>query len=162
MTLREDTIRRGDGSQVIYGVVEKPDFAVIVPLQSGQLYLVEQYRYPVGKRSWEFPQGFRGSGIIDPASLAQAELREETGLSSGSMIFAGHLFLAYGYSDQGYNVFLASDLEQEERKLDQEEQGLIARPFAIDSVKEMILNGVIKDATTVAAFGLLRLKGLLS
>jgi len=162
MSLREDIIRRADGSQGIYGVIQKSDFAVIVPVQSGQLYLVEQYRYPVGKRYWEFPQGSWESARTDPISLAQAELREETGLSSGSMIHAGHLFLAYGYSNQGYNVFLATDLEQQERQLAQEEQGLIASPFSIDAVEKMILDGAIKDATTVAAFGLVRLKGMLS
>lgn len=32
MTVREDGVRRADGSEGIYGVVEKPDFAVIIPL----------------------------------------------------------------------------------------------------------------------------------
>jgi ADP-ribose pyrophosphatase len=73
----------------------------------------------------------------------------------------GHLYLGYGYSTQGYNVFLASELEFYEAKLDPEEQGLIAKSFKIAEVKRMVLNGIIKDATTVAAFGLLQLKGYL-
>jgi hypothetical protein len=32
MRVREDMIRRRDGSSGIYGVVEKPDFVVIVPV----------------------------------------------------------------------------------------------------------------------------------
>jgi ADP-ribose pyrophosphatase len=48
MRVREDTIRRRDGSIGIYGVVEKPDFVVIVPVEDdGRVHLVEQYRYPV-------------------------------------------------------------------------------------------------------------------
>ncbi len=31
MRVREHAIRRRDGSECIYGVVEKPDFVVIVP-----------------------------------------------------------------------------------------------------------------------------------
>ena len=51
MRVREDMIRRRDGSSGIYGVVEKPDFVVIVPVEDdGRLHLVEQYRYPVKGR----------------------------------------------------------------------------------------------------------------
>ena len=58
MRVREDTIRRRDGSIGIYGVVEKPDFVVIVPVEDdGRVHLVEQYRYPVKGRYWELPQG---------------------------------------------------------------------------------------------------------
>lgn len=46
MTVREDAVERGDGSRGIYGVVEKPDFAVIAAIQDGRVHLVEQYRYP--------------------------------------------------------------------------------------------------------------------
>ena len=57
MTVREDKVVRADGSTGIFGVVEKPDFAVIAALGPSGLYLVEQYRYPVEGRFWELPQG---------------------------------------------------------------------------------------------------------
>ena len=48
MRVREDAIRRRDGSEGIYGIVEKPDFVVIVPVEDdGRIHLVQQYRYPV-------------------------------------------------------------------------------------------------------------------
>ena len=40
MTVREDDIIRADGSAGIYGVVEKPDFAVTAAVQDGIIYLV--------------------------------------------------------------------------------------------------------------------------
>jgi ADP-ribose pyrophosphatase len=56
MRVREDTIRRRDGSSGIYSVVEKPDFVVIAPVEdNGRLHLVEQFRYPVRGRYWELP-----------------------------------------------------------------------------------------------------------
>lgn len=161
MTVREDRIQRADGSPGLYGVVEKPDFAVIAAVRAGQLYLVEQYRYPVRQRFWELPQGSWEGQTVDPLSLARAELREETGLVAGSMQHAGRLFLGYGYSTQAYDLFLATDCEQQATDLDAEEQGLVARPFDIATVQAMVCDGRIQDATTVAAFGLLRLKGLL-
>jgi len=54
--LREDQIQRPDGSEGIYSYLEKLDFALIIPVKDGGFHLVEQYRYPVRARSWEFPQ----------------------------------------------------------------------------------------------------------
>jgi ADP-ribose pyrophosphatase len=161
MSVREDAIVRADGGAGIYGVVEKPDFAIIAAIKGRSLYLVEQYRYPVRGRFWELPQGSWEGQLVDPLVLAKAELREETGLIAGSMLHAGRLFLAYGYSPQAYDLFLASDVELGETQLDAEEHGLISRAFEISAVEAMIINGTIVDASTVAAFGLLRLKGLL-
>jgi hypothetical protein len=32
LTLREDRIERGDGSPGLYSVIEKPDFALVIPM----------------------------------------------------------------------------------------------------------------------------------
>jgi ADP-ribose pyrophosphatase len=157
MTVKEDRIQREDGGTGIYGIVEKPDFAVIAAIEDGQVYLVEQYRYAVGLRFWELPQGSWEGSSISPCDLARAELREETGIIAHTMEHIGHLLLAYGYSNQGYDIFLASELEHTSQELECEEHGLTVRPFAISEVESMIVEGRIKDATTVAAFGLLKL-----
>jgi ADP-ribose pyrophosphatase len=161
MRVREDEIERADGSRGIYGVVEKKDFAAVVAVGDGAVHLVEQYRYPVGARYWEIPQGSKESGGVEPIELARAELREETGLVADSMTLVGTLFQAYGYSTQRCLVFIATGLAQGEAEREPEEAGMISRPFAIAEVERMIAEGAIPDATTVAAFGLLRLKGLL-
>lgn len=161
MTLREDAIVRADGSTGRYSVVEKPDFAVIAAVADGEIHLVEQYRYPVQGRYWELPQGSWEDDAVDPLVLACAELREETGLTAGTMQHAGRLFLGYGYSTQAYDVFFATDLTPGETQLDPEELGLIARPFKLERFEDMIRDGTIRDASTVAAYGLLRLNGLL-
>jgi ADP-ribose pyrophosphatase len=93
--------------------------------------------------------------------VARGELREETGLDAAHMTYAGHLFEAYGYANQGYHIFLATGLGQGQAVPEQEEQELLTRDFTLLEVERMIREGEIKDATTVAALGLLRLKGLL-
>lgn len=84
MTVREDQVTREDGTSGLFGVVDKPDFALIIPEGDGAFWLVQQYRYPVRRRAWEFPQGSWGaSGGGSQTDLARAELAEETGLRAG-------------------------------------------------------------------------------
>ncbi len=84
LSVREDEFERTDGSTGVYGVVDKQDFAIVVAEQDGVFHLVEQFRYPIGRRSWEFPMGGWPPGKDGTAlALAQAELREETGLTAG-------------------------------------------------------------------------------
>lgn len=64
ISVREDRIQRPDGSHGIYGVVDVPDFAIVIPMENDGFHLVEEYRYPVGRRTWNFPQG----GVKDSPS----------------------------------------------------------------------------------------------
>ncbi len=160
MRVREDEIERADGSDGIFGVVEKPDFALVIPREGDSLHLVEQFRYPVSGRFWEFPQGsWEDRRDPDPAVLARAELEEETGLRAGTLHHLGHLYEAYGYSDQGFDVFLATDLEHTQRRATIQEQDLRHRRVAITDFEAMIRSGEIKDAPTIAAYGLLLING---
>lgn len=160
MAVREDQIVRPDGSPGVYGVVEKPDFAIIAAIQDGLIYLVEQYRYPVQARYWEMPQGSWEFGAIDALDLARLELREETGLLAGTMVHAGHVFHGYGYSTQGCHIYFATDLTQGETAKEATESDLICKAFALPEFEHMLVSGVIKDASTIAAYGMLKLRGL--
>jgi 8-oxo-dGTP pyrophosphatase MutT (NUDIX family) len=162
MKVREDAIRRADGSDGIYGFVEKPDFVIILPVQDGMVHLVEQYRYPIKQRQWELPQGsWEEDPNANPEDLARGELLEETGLAAGAMTLIGELYPLYGTATQKYRAYLATDLEPGANSLDHEEQDLITRAFPLSVVETMILSGEIQDANTVAVLGLARLRKLL-
>ncbi len=162
MTVREDSIRRPGGGEGIYGVVDKPDFVAIIPVQDGHIHIVEQYRYPVQKRYWEIPQGsWETDPDADHALVAAGELREETGLLAKTMHYVGHIYQAYGYSNQGFHAYLATDFEESVQQLDEEEEGLITKSVSVEEFENMIVTGVIKDATTIAAYHLAKLKNQL-
>nr|BFE84754.1 hypothetical protein GCM10020093_073550 [Planobispora longispora] len=57
LSFREDVVERADGTRGIYSVVDRPDYAVVIAADGGGFHLVEQYRYPIRGRYWEFPQG---------------------------------------------------------------------------------------------------------
>jgi ADP-ribose pyrophosphatase len=162
MVLREDKIERVDGSQGIYGVVTKPDFSLIIPVEGECFHLVEQFRYPVQGRYLEFPQGtWEERPEATPEAVAAGELREETGLIAGRMTYLGHLFVAYGFVNQGMHVFLAEGLTQGERSLTPEEADLVCRKVPIEEFDRLIARGEIKDIASLAAYTLLRIKGAL-
>lgn len=153
MQLREDAIQRPDGSQGIYSYVEKPDFALIIPVERGGFHLVEQYRYPVSHRSWEFPQGTPPNREdADPTELARKELTEETGLRAGRLQRLGHLYSAKGMSSQGFTVFVADQLEVGEHSREHEEQDMRQHWFASAELEDMIRGGIVTDDSTIAAY----------
>jgi 8-oxo-dGTP pyrophosphatase MutT (NUDIX family) len=140
-----------DGAGGLYGWIEKPPAALIVPIEDGQVWLVEQFRHPVGERFWEFPQG---AADVTGEALARLELAEETGLRAGSMELLGRLYFAYGMSNQYVDVWRASDLVAGEQALEDTEEGLIVRRFMVEEVAAMVRANEIRDAASVAAWHL--------
>jgi 8-oxo-dGDP phosphatase len=160
MILREDDIRRPDGSLGIYSVVDKPAFALVMPYDGQRFLLVEQFRYPLGARRWEFPQGTAPDlAHTEPSELAERELREETGLRATSFETLGQLDVAPGMSSQRGWVFLATGIIEGESDREHEEQDMRSAWFARDDLERMISSGVITDAQSIAGYGLFLLSG---
>lgn len=155
MTVREDHIRRPDGTEGLYAVVDKPTYALVIPRDGDRFRLVEQFRYPLGARRWEFPQGTAPERAhLDPAELAARELREETGLRAASITRLGQLDVAPGMSSQRGVVFLATDITEGETDREHEEQDMHSEWFSRDEVERMIVDERITDAQSVAAWAL--------
>ncbi|WP_232664201.1 NUDIX domain-containing protein [Pseudonocardia sp. TRM90224] len=158
MTVREDAVRRADGTDGIFGVVDKPTAALVIPLDGDRLHLVEQFRYPVGQRRWEFPMGTAPDRAEqDPAELAARELREETGLVAGRMELLGRLDIAPGMSSQREHVFLATELTEESALREHTEQDMRTRWFSVADFERMARDGELVDAQSLAAYLLLQL-----
>ncbi len=89
--MREDAVRRPHGTEGDYGVVDKPVYALVIPLDGDRLHLVEQLRYPSAGGAGSppparpRPRGRRAGGA------AVQELREERGSTAGRMELIGQL-----------------------------------------------------------------------
>jgi 8-oxo-dGTP pyrophosphatase MutT (NUDIX family) len=160
MSLRQDEIERRDGSRGTYAVVDKPDFALVVPAERDGFHLVEEFRYPLQRRTWGFPQGTcPGGGPGDPAELARLELAQETGLRAAELIPLGFLACAHGLTGQGFHAFLATGLTQGQPDREAEEQDMRHEWVSRAEFTRMIRSGAIVDDATVAAYTLLLLHG---
>ena len=158
MALREDAVRRPNGSTGIYAVLESPDIALVIPADGDRLHLVEQYRHPVAGRCWEFPSGSADKELdVDAAALAARELREETGLAAGRLHPLGTLDVSPSTFSQRCSVFLATDLTQGPPQREPEEQDMRSAWFTRVEVERMIGDGTITDAKSIAAYTLLLL-----
>jgi len=154
MRLREDQILRSNGDHGIYGVVEKDDSAIIIAIDNGRVWLVEQFRYTIGERVLELPQGGWEMEIDNPEDLARGELREEIGVDAAEMTCLGSVWIAYGFTRQKQHVYLATGLTPAPGERDAEEHDLVPRSFTIDEFEQMLLSGAIRDNCTIAAWGL--------
>jgi 8-oxo-dGTP pyrophosphatase MutT (NUDIX family) len=157
MRVREDEILRSNGHKGIYGVVEKHDGCIILPIEDGRIWLVEQYRYTIEQRAVELPQGGWEMEIDNPEELARGELKEELGLGAAKMVHLGYLWIAYGFLRQRIHVFVATGLTAQAPEPDPEEHDLAFRNIPIAEFEQMMLDGVIRDGTTLAAWGMYQL-----
>jgi ADP-ribose pyrophosphatase len=158
MRVREDEILRSNGHRGIYGVVEKDDAAIILPIDGDRIWLVEQFRYTIGQRALELPQGGWEMEVENPEDLARGELREETGLDAARMTYLGWMWIAYGFNRQKQHVFLAEELSAAPAQRDDEEHDLTVRSLPIAEFEQKILAGEIRDNCTVAAWGLYQMR----
>jgi len=156
-SVREDVIERANGQRGIYGVIDKDPASIIIPLdrtpQGDFVYLVEQFRYTVGGRYMEFPQGGWEEADVVPEDLARGELKEETGLSAAKLTELTTLQIAYGVMNQKHHVFLAEGLTSGATNPDPEETDLTLHRYSVDEFEAMLLDGTIVDNCTAAAWG---------
>ena len=147
------------GSKGIYGKVHFKNLAVGVMVldEFKNTYLVGQYRFALNAYSWEIPEG--GADLLDdPLDEAKRELLEETGLKATDWMPLLQMHLSNSVSDELAIIYLATGLTQHASKPEETEQ-LVVKKLPFEEALEMVENGTITDAISVAA--ILKLKLLL-
>ena len=151
-----DVINPG-GGKGIYGKVQFKNTAIGVMVldETHNTYLVGQYRFTLNAYSWEIPEG--GSQIgADPLESGKRELREETGLEAANWQVLLRLHLSNSVTDELAIVYLATGLTQHEADPEETEQ-LVVKKMPFEEAYQMVENGTITDAITVAAMLKVRL-----
>jgi len=151
LRLREDTVIHPGGHQGIYGVVEmRPSVGIVALNDAGEVALVTQWRYALGRVSVEIPTGGSESSDHEMLAAARRELREETGLSARRWRELGFVDNSNGVTTDTAHMFLATGLEAGADAQDPEERIVLSwLPFG--QAVEKVLAGSITESVSVAA-----------
>jgi ADP-ribose pyrophosphatase len=151
----QDEVQLPNGRVTRLDVVGHEPAVTILPLdEQGQVWLIRQFRYPVGESLLELP-----AGLVEPgeamAACAARELREEIGMSAEQLTPIGGFYLAPGYSSEYIYAFLARGLQPAPLPPDDDEFIEVVK-FPLDEVYRMLAKGELRDAKTIAAISLAR------
>lgn len=152
ISVRHDEVTDPSGRRGVYGVISPRSFALgVLPIfDDGTVLLVGQYRYPLGRYSWEMPEG-GGSKDIDPLASIARELREETGHEALSWLHVMDITLSNSVTDEWAMCWIAWGLRPSADGAEPESTEELAvwrAPY--QAVVDMVWSGEIYDSMTVA------------
>ncbi len=128
-------------------LLEHPGAVVILPItQQGELVLIRNYRFPVGRSLLEVPAGTLGWGE-DPLEAAKRELAEETGYTAASWSPLLRYYSAPAFCTEEMWLYEARDLKPGEMALDPDED-IVVEHIPVSEVDALLDNGHVEDAKT--------------
>lgn len=151
LRVREDEVVRPDGGPGIYGVVEiRPSVGVLAINGKDEVAIAGQWRYALGRYSYEIVRGGSEEGERDLLAVAQRELREEAGYEAREWALLGSVDVCNGVTTDVQHLFVAHELTFVGTNQDPfEEIHTEWRPFR-EAIR-MVLDGEITEVCSVAA-----------
>ena len=157
--LFRDGVELENGEKTIREVIKHPGGVCVLPLDAdGNIYMVNQFRYPFKAVLTEIPAGKKELGE-EPLDCGIRELSEEIGATAKKYTFLGKLYPTVAYDTETIWMYLAEGLEfSGGQHLDAEEfVDVVKIPF--DEAYKKVLADEIRDAKTQLA--ILKAKALL-
>lgn len=139
------------GGEVVWrDIVIHPGAVVILALEAtGEVVMIRNRREAVGELLWELP-----AGTLEPRETpevtARRELEEETGRMAESWQPLHAFYTTPGFCSEKIYTYLAEGLTRCEQRLEVGEE-IEVHPLLLSDALEMIHNGQICDAKTIAA-----------
>jgi ADP-ribose pyrophosphatase len=138
----------GRGQHVREVVDHRPAVGVVPCLPDGNVLLVRQFRYAVGRALWEIPAGLMNPGET-PRSAARRELAEETGYQAGRLTLLADVFSSPGFCRERVVLFLGLALRRIGRPQPDPDEILEMRSFSRDRVQAWMRKNRVRDAKTL-------------
>jgi len=138
--------------------IEHPQAAAIIPFVSeGEILMVRQFRYALGRETLEIPAGKVDPGE-GPEACARRELLEETGYEAGRIKFIYTYAPAIGYSNELIHIYSGHNLTKGGVILDKREITALER-LTLKEVRSLIGEGLILDGKTLIGISMLEMMG---
>lgn len=160
LTVKKDIIGLPNGKESFREYAEHGGAVAAVPLtDEGEVILVKQYRYAVGRVVLEIPAGKLDSADEPPHAAALRELKEETGAKCERLTPLGVIIPSPAILTERIHLFLAEGLSFEESSPDEDEFLEVIR-VPLSSLVERVMRGKVEDAkTALAAMKVWQLRG---
>lgn len=126
--------------------------------KDGKYFMVKQYRYALGKDMLEFTAGKIEKGE-DPDETILREAIEETGFEAINVHKLGTIVPTCGYSSEKISLYFGEAGRELGQHFDEHERITLYK-YSFAEIKEMIKNGEIDDAKTIAAMFYIEMAGL--
>jgi len=127
--------------------------AIVALNENDEIYLVRQYRHPVGFECWEPPAGLLDVAGEPPVETAKRELCEEADLTAATWHVLADYFPSGGGNSEAVRVFLARDLatvpEAERHVRTDEEHDMVGAWVPLDEVLAAIAAGRVHASSLV-------------
>lgn len=144
----QDRVELPNGKTTSREYILHPGAVAVVPLlDSGEIILERQFRYPLGREMIELPAGKLDPGE-EPLACGRRELLEETGYEAGSWRYLATIHPCIGYSNETMSLFLAENLTFREHNRDGDEF-LEVFHLPMNEALEWVRTGRITDVKTV-------------
>lgn len=145
------------GKQTTRNIVRHKGAICVIPFKDeNTVLMVEQFRVALDDFILEFPAG-KLEENEDPMDCCVRELEEETTFTSSDITYLGKIATTVGFCDEIIHIYKAVNLEKGRNDLGDEDEFISLHEISLDSFKELVREGKIIDAKTVAAFGMLNL-----
>ena len=155
ISVRKDVVSMPGDTTSQRDVVEHPGAVGVIALdEQGQVLLVNQYRHPVRRRLDELPAGLLDVAGEPSLQTAQRELAEEAGYAADTWHVLVDTLTSSGMTDEAIRVFLARDLREVERDVQEhEELDMTSSWVPLEDAVRRVLAGELENG--MAAVGLL-------
>jgi ADP-ribose pyrophosphatase len=149
-TVTVDRVRLPHGVEHDMEMVRHRGSVVLLPIpRPGELILVKQYRYAVGRDLWELPAGSLNEGE-NALEAARRECHEEIGLVPQQIERVSTLWPTPGFCTEKMLFYRCTDLVKPAEAAHQDEDEFLEpRTFTVDEVRAMVRTGDVADMKTV-------------
>ena len=159
ISMNVDDVELDDGTKAKREfVLHNGGVCIAMKDSDGRFFMVRQYRYVQGREMLEFCAGKIEKGE-DPDIAILREAEEELGYKAVNVRKLGQIVPTCAYSSEIIHLYYGEKGEKTGQNLDYDER-LEPNRFSFEEIKEMIRNGEIDDAKTVAIMYHMEMAGL--